>query len=73
MDKLLVEHHTFSDGQATSLVNERTKHTHSLRCLFPYLVFVCCFDLLYWLSEKLDRSGLSNASRSLNKDRIGVL
>jgi hypothetical protein len=34
-------------------------------CIELYPKIPCCFDPLYWLSENLDCSGSSNASRSL--------
>jgi hypothetical protein len=71
-DEVLLEQHTVSDGQAASPVKEGANHAQSLSCLHSYLVDVCrpgkwcikghpnipcCFDPLYWLSEKLHWSG----------------
>jgi hypothetical protein len=39
-DKLLVEQHTVSDGQAASPVKEGAKHARSLSCLLSHLVDV---------------------------------
>jgi hypothetical protein len=87
-DELLVKKHIISDGQATSPVKERTKYAQYLSCLFSSLVDMCrpghlcikghpniscCFDQLYWLSEKMDWSGLLDASRSLNREHSGAL
>jgi hypothetical protein len=67
-DELFVEQYAISDGQTTPPVQEGAKQTQSLSRLLPYLVDVsrpgkpfikgytkvlCCFNLLYWLSEKL--------------------
>jgi hypothetical protein len=66
-DDLLIKQHIFSAGQTTSK-KARAKHAHSLSCISSTLVDVCrrdqlrsnchpdircCFDPLYWLSEKL--------------------
>jgi hypothetical protein len=76
MDELLVQQHTVSDGQATS-VQEGTDRVQSLCRLSSYLVDVCrpgkpsmkgypkisCrFDPRYWLSEKMNWPGSLDAS-----------
>jgi hypothetical protein len=76
-DELLVQQHAVSNGQATSPVKEGTEHVQSLSCLSSYLFDVCrpgkprmkghpqisCrFDSRYWLSEKLNWPGSSDAS-----------
>jgi hypothetical protein len=83
---MLVEQHTVSDGQA--VVKEGAKHAQSLSCLLSHLVDVrrpgklsfkdhpkipCCFDPLYWFSEKLHSSGLFDASPRLNKEHSSAL
>jgi hypothetical protein len=77
-DELLLEQHNVSDGQAASPVKKGAKHAQSLGCLLSRLVDVrrpgklgvkghskipCCFDPLYWLSEKLLCSEIFDASR----------
>jgi hypothetical protein len=82
-DELLTKQHTVSDGQATFPIKEQAKHAQSLSCLCSYLTDVCrpgqqcikghpktpcCFDPLKWVSEKLDRTGLLDASRNLREE-----
>jgi hypothetical protein len=79
--KLLVEEYAISGGKATA-VEEGAKQTQSLSRL-PYVVDVsrpgkpcvkgypkvpCCFNSLYWLSEKLGWPGSLDASRGLGKE-----
>jgi hypothetical protein len=70
--ELLTKRYSVFDVQAVSLVEEGAKHTQSLSCLLPHLVYVSrpgklciksqpkitsCFDPSYWLSEELHWSG----------------
>jgi hypothetical protein len=82
MDKLLVEQHTVSDGQAASPVKEGAKHAQTLSCQFSHLVDVRRPRklnisghpmILYWLSEKLHCSGILDASRGINKEHSNYL
>jgi hypothetical protein len=87
-DELLVEQYAISDGQATPPVEDGAKQTQSLSRLLPYLVDVsrpgkpciksylevsCCFNTLYWLSEKLGCRESLDASRGLRKKHCGAL
>jgi hypothetical protein len=87
-DELLLEQQTVFDELADSPVKEGGKHSQSLSCLPFHLVDVrgagklnieghlkvpCCFDPLYWLSDKLHLSGFLDATRGLNKENIGAV
>jgi hypothetical protein len=82
-DELPVEQYAISDGQAAPPVEDGAKQTQSLSRLLPYLVDVsragkpfvksyskvpCCFNPLYWLSEKLGWPGSLDASRGLEAE-----
>jgi hypothetical protein len=86
-DELLEEQYAISDGQATPPIEEGAKQTQSLSRLLPYLVDVspprkpsvkgypkvCCFNQLYWLSEKFGWPGSLDAARGLGKGHCGAL
>jgi hypothetical protein len=81
-NKLLVQQHTVSDGEAASPVKEGAKHAQSFSCLLSHLVYVrrpgklsinghhkipCCFDALYWLSENCTALGFWMRLAALTK------
>jgi hypothetical protein len=87
-DKLLVEQHTVSDGQAASSVTERAKYPQFLSCLLSRLVHVHrpsklsikghpkiprCFDPLCCLSDELHCCRFLDASRCLDNGHSSAL
>jgi hypothetical protein len=82
-DELTINSTPFRVGRPLLLLRKEPSTPRSLSCLSCYLVDVsdpgqlcikghpkiqCCIDSLYWLCEKLDWSGLLDASRSLGKE-----